>query len=101
MDIEKSLYIREFKLFLYREKIIGEYTRNLLSSINSWKKELDFETLKQFLEKRAIHDFISSAFDWTETKEGFNFWADKHSKWFNRFYQIQDAKRNLHRTTSN
>jgi len=99
--IKKGDYKREFKQFLYQERAAGLFLKNILSSENTWKEDYGFQTLKEYLNKMNPHDYVSSAFDWDEVNESFDYWARLSDKWCNCINKLEHAKRNLHRTASN
>ena len=101
MKLEKGEYKREFKRFLYKEKIVWQFLKNILSPDNDWKEEYNFNNLKEYLNNVYPYDYVSSAFDWDKVDEKFNFWSNISDKWYHYLDNIRYAKSKVHRTTPN
>lgn len=96
---ESYIILKDFISFLKKENAINEYIFNLthrktnedhlknLFNIDELKwKNIYIKRLSLSLPSRKGGAFlISSAFHWDDTKEGFDFWLDKHHKWYNMF----------------
>ena len=73
--MEKRNQIKEFCRWLKENKIWIQYLRAFRS------QNLPNPNLKKFIEEHQPVDFISCAFTWDNTPEGFNYWITIHFEW--------------------
>ena len=81
MTGKKKKEIYKFKKFLVENHVLGTFTTNIENDENYFKEDYGFIGLRDFLEKRPKEGFLEYAFDWSETKQGHNFWEDLDVKW--------------------
>ena len=68
--------------FLLDNNIDTEYFRNLnKNSSESYLTITNKLDLDKFLKEYFKSDFISEAFIWEDTEEGYEFWSSIHNKW--------------------
>ena len=69
-------YVREiFCRFLKQNHVYTQFfTKNIQTSLPLYMRS-SFRTLKPY------DALVTMAFTWTSTKEGWDFWADIHTKW--------------------
>lgn len=72
MISRKKLFIK----FLKDNKAYETFMFNLNS------KKGFFFTPKKFFNNTFYEDFVSNAFAWAETKEGYDYWDELEDKWF-------------------
>lgn len=91
---KKNIYIVRFSRYLKENGLFSRY-------LEYYKKDEINKNrpLQWFLRVIDPFEYISNAFTWDETEEGFDFWAEKHSEWVsiynkNKTYNIISVKKN-------
>ncbi len=91
--MKKYIQFQEFVSFLKNNKVYKEYRKNC--SIPS--KDKNFRDFYQNYTRGAFSTkilrtnldyltFLSAAFKWSETKEGWIFWKNVKGKWHNKYF---------------
>ena len=83
-------FVKKFKRFLKEEGVYPAYRRNLHPFFGKYgsNEGLDISTHEAFLNTCKQSDAVFKAFNWNNSKEGFDFWFDIHIKWNKRWYQL-------------
>ena len=90
---KKNIYIVRFFRFLKENGLFGRYLKYY--KINKLNEK---RPLYKFLNGYDPFVYISNAFSWDETEEGFDFWEEKHSEWVRTYekknpYNITSVKK--------
>jgi hypothetical protein len=80
--------IKQFYRFLKEHNIYKAYRINFNTEFSG------YPSLKIFLIQIPCDDVIFEAFDWSSTKEGFDFWRDMAVKWENYLEEIRKKEKN-------
>ena len=76
------LWRRRFLRFLKEEGVYSEWVYNIREQHPIWDKKFWKGTLKAMLnEKNKCAGGISSAFCWSDTRQGCYFWLKLNTKW--------------------
>ena len=90
MSKDKKKLIQGFNRFLKEVELEEEYYRewNNPSAI-AWRKYIrcNSKTLEGYFKAQGPHDWISRAFDWSNSESGDDFWQDLSMDWS----EIMDA----------
>lgn len=92
--MEKDLSKQEFISFLKNNKAYKEFRRNFYTPqlINNPFKTLTRKTIIERFSKRKLQSnygylfFLSEAFEWEYTTEGWDFWYDVKSRFFVKYF---------------
>ena len=81
--------VKKFKRFLKEEGVYSAYRINLRPFFGKYgsNEELDISTHKAFLNTCKKYDAVCGAFDWDDSKEGFDFWYNIYLKWLSKAYK--------------
>lgn len=80
--------IKQFYRFLKENNIYKAYRIAFDTEFSG------FPSLKIFLVQISWDDVIFEAFDWSSTKEGFDFWSGMAVKWENYLEEIRKKEKN-------
>jgi len=90
-DVEK--WMRRFKRFLKEENIYNSFKTNFYKQVNkriTWSgnytsyflKCVDNPSFSDFcLSLKDARELLNFSFEWSNTKEGHEFWLEKSKKW--------------------
>lgn len=85
--IDKNKFFLRFIFFLIKTNTYKEFVKNLYN----YRKIKDLETYFRYTDKRY---YISEAFIWDDTKQGYEYWFIKNNKW-NKEYIKKDIPNEL------
>lgn len=81
--------VKKFKRFLKEEGVYSAYRRNLRPFFGKYGNEgLDISTHEAFLNTCKKYDAVYKAFNWNDSKEGFDFWYNIYLKWLSIEYKL-------------
>ena len=73
---------RLFLRFLKKRKAYHTFLTNFNSYKGKMYRGKYEETMNEYLIRISEHYFISLAFSWLDTEEGYSYWGNLHSQWF-------------------
>ena len=83
---------KKFFRFLKEESAYGEWVYNLNKKLNETNIPKDYLSTFVLNEDDKCENAIDFAFDWSTTRQGFDFWEGINNKWKNKcrnfFYYI-------------
>ena len=66
--------MKELIIFLKKHKVLRKFKKN-------FRKYSHITSIKEFCSIASPNSSISSAFHWSNTKEGHDFWSNLNDKW--------------------